>query len=74
MLQMNQSKTMNGQVVIDDQQIVHLNATVASSDGNTHVNYSVSDHVIYNENKDQCRANIMDFLKQVFALEDQMSD
>ena len=73
MLQTNRSKTINGQVMIDNQHIIHLNGTIESDGGQTHVSYSVTDQVLYRQNKAKCRASITDFLEQVFAAEDEMN-
>ena len=70
MLQTNKTRTTSGNVVIEEQHVVSLHASLPA-DESTNVNYSITNNELYLANKDECRKGILEFLAQVFALEDE---
>lgn len=73
MLKTNKSVSLTGMVEIDGQQAVYLNANITTETaGNTSVNQSITNDVLYKANLKQCRADITAFADLLWAEEDRI--
>ena len=70
MLEINTTKTLTASVVIGEQHVVSLNATLATDESSSHVSYSINNVNLYNKNKKECREQIVAFINHVFEAED----
>jgi len=75
MLKTNQSITLTGQSTIEGQQVVYMSATI-STDGGTNgsVTRSIQNKELYNANKVAVRADMDEFDKKLYAIEDELTD
>lgn len=74
MLEVKQNITLNGVSKIDGVQVAYMSATI-SSDGGTgaNVNETITNQELYNANKAQVRADIAEFKKKVYEVEDELT-
>lgn len=74
MLEVKQNITLNGVSKIDGVQVAYMSATI-SSDGGTgaNVNETITNQELYNVNKAQVRADIAEFKKKVYEVEDELT-
>lgn len=71
MLKTNKSTSVNGQVMIEDQMVVYLSASIDEDKGvSTSPSISIQEPDLYQKNKKTCREGIQEFLKELWALED----
>mgnify|MGYP003486260103 FL=1 len=73
-LNIKESVTVTGAVVIENVQVVYLSSNIVSdgSDATT-FSQSILNADLYNANKAQCRADIAEFQKYVYGVEDRIS-
>ena len=71
MLKIDKNISISGQSIIDDVQVVFMNAVI-SSDVNSKINISkiVSNTEVYNQNKEQVRADMTEFELEVYKIQD----
>lgn len=74
MLEVKQNITLNGVSKIDGVQAAYMSATI-SSDGGTgaNINETITNQELYNANKAQVRADIAEFKKKVYEVEDELT-
>lgn len=71
MLKTNTSSTFTGQVMIEDEMVMYLSASIDADQGiSTSPSISIQDTELYQKNKKTCREGIQEFLKELWALED----
>ena len=73
MLKIDMNKTVSGNITLgdsDDVTVVSLNATVGHLGEGSYVSFSVVDHKLYIANKETVRKDILDFIGQIFEMED----
>lgn len=72
-LNIKESNSVVGELVIDDVRVLYLNANVIS-DGSeaTTFGQSILDPDLYNANKAQCRAAVAEFQTYVYSVEDRV--
>ena len=73
MLEINKNITLNGTSLINGVQVAWMSATI-NSDGGTgaNVNKTITNQELYNANKTQVRADIAEFEKEVYKVEDEL--
>ncbi len=75
MIKINKNITLNGQSIIEDKQIVYMNANI-STDGNSNasINTTIMDQNLYELNKEECRKDITAFQSEVYRVQDSIKD
>lgn len=74
MLEVKQNITLNGVSKIDGVQAVYMTATISNDGGSVaNVNETITNQEVYNANKAQVRADIAEFKKKVYEVEDELS-
>ena len=73
-INIKESVTVTGAVEIENVQVVYLSSNIVSdgSDATT-FSQSILNADLYNANKAQCRADIAEFQKYVYGVEDRIS-
>lgn len=66
------SKTINlsGNSIINDKQVVYMQANISTDGGTTSHSSSIQDKVLYEANKIECRKDLSDFDQLVYEIED----
>lgn len=73
MLKTKKSTTLTGQSMIGEQQVIYLTASITNeSAGNTTINQSIENDILYKTNLAECRADVQAFQAAVWATEDAM--
>ncbi len=73
MLKTNKSITLTGQSTVEGQQVVCMNATISTDGSNSGtVNRYIQNQELYNANKVEVRADMDEFDKKVYAIEDEL--
>ncbi len=73
MLKTNKSITLTGYSIIENKQVVYMNATISTDGGNVgSVTRSIQNQELYNANKVEVRADMDAFDKQLYAIEDEL--
>jgi len=73
MLKTNKSITLTGQSTIEGQQVVYMSATICTDGGNVgSVTRSIQNQELYNANKAEVRADMDNFDKELYAIEDEL--
>lgn len=74
MLKINKTINISATSEIDSQVAVYMNASI-STDGNTNanINKNIANQELYNANKVSVRADMSDFEKEVYKIEDEIS-
>lgn len=71
MLKINKSSTFLGQVMIEDQMVVYMTASIDEYQGvATSPSVSIQDAELYKKNKEVCREGIENYLKELWEMED----
>lgn len=71
MLKTNKSSTFSGQVMIEDQMVVYITASIDEYQGvATSPSISIQDAELYQKNKKVCRDGIENYLKELWDMED----
>lgn len=70
MLKTEKSITLSGQVLIDNQQVAFLSASVSDTNGSANVTKTITNAELYEANKTQCRADFKIFSEKVYEIED----
>lgn len=71
MLKTNTSSNFTGQVMIEDQMAVYMNASIDEYQGvATSPSISIQNPELYLKNKEICRDGIEDYLKKLCEMED----
>ncbi|MBN1050315.1 hypothetical protein [Clostridium botulinum] len=75
MIKINKNITLSGQSMIEDKQIVYMNANI-STDGNSNasINTTIMDQNLYELNKEECRKDIAAFQEEVYRVQDSIKD
>lgn len=72
MLNINKNITLSGTSVIDGVQVAYMSASISTDGGNgANVNKTITNQELYNANKVQVRADIAEFEKEVYKIEDE---
>ncbi len=73
MLKTNKSITLTGYSIIEDKQVAYMNATISTNGGNVgSVTRSIQNQELYNANKAEVRADMDNFDKELYAIEDEL--
>lgn len=73
MLKTNKSITLVGQSVVEGQQVVYMSATISTDGGNSGtVTRSIQNKELYNANRVEVRADMDNFDKELYAIEDEL--
>ncbi|WP_346880551.1 hypothetical protein [Clostridium sp. UBA3061] len=73
MLKTNKSITLTGYSIIENKQVVYMNATISTDGGNVgSVTRSIQNQELYNANKVEVRADMDAFDKKLYAIEDEL--
>lgn len=74
MLRANKNITLNGTSEIDGQVVVYMSASI-STDGSTNanINKSIANQELYAANKVAVRADMAEFEKEVYKVEDELN-
>lgn len=70
MLKTEKSITLTGQVLIDNQQVAYLSASVSDTNGSANVTKNITNPELYEMNKAECRADFKLFSEKVYEIED----
>lgn len=71
MLKTNKSSTFSGQVMIEDQMVVYMTASIDEyQEVATSPSISIQDAELYQKNKKVCRDGIENYLKELWDMED----
>ncbi|NBA63394.1 hypothetical protein [Enterococcus mundtii] len=71
MLKTNTSNMITGQIMIEETMVVYLSASIdEDKGGSTASSISIQKPELYRKNKKKCREGIEEFLKELWALED----
>ncbi|WP_461198563.1 hypothetical protein [Enterococcus sp. N249-2] len=71
MLKTNKSSRFSGQVMIEDQMVVYMTASIDEYQGvATSPSISIQDAELYQKNKNNCRDGIENYLKELWEMED----
>lgn len=70
MLKTEKSITLSGQVLIDNQQVAYLTASVSDTNGSANVTKNITNPELYEMNKMECRADFKSFSEKVYEIED----
>ncbi len=71
MLKTNKSSTFSGQVMIEDQMVVYITASIDEYQGvATSPSISIQEAELYQKNKKVCRDGIENYLKELWDMED----
>ena len=68
------SKTINlsGNSIINDKQVVYMQANISTDGGTTSHSSSIQDKALYEANKTECRQDMAAFDAMVYEIEDTM--
>ncbi|WP_346848480.1 hypothetical protein [uncultured Clostridium sp.] len=73
MLKTNKSITLTGYSIIENKQVAYMNATISTNGGNVgSVTRSIQNQELYNANKAEVRADMDNFDKELYAIEDEL--
>ncbi|WP_346884308.1 hypothetical protein [Clostridium sp. UBA4395] len=73
MLKTNKSITLTGYSIIENKQVAYMNATISTDGGNVgSVTRSIQNQELYNANKAEVRADMDNFDKELYAIEDEL--
>ncbi len=70
MLKTEKSITLSGQVLIDNQQVAYLSASVSDTNGSANVTKNITNPELYEINKTECRTDFKTFSEKVYEIED----
>lgn len=74
-LTINQSTNLTGYSEVDGKQVVFFSASIgASGSSGVQANQIVQDRKLYEENRMECREDMVDFQQYIFELEDEYFD
>ena len=74
MLEVNKNITLTGISKIDGVQVAYMSASISTDGGNgANVNETITNQEVYNANKAQVRADIAEFKKKVYEMEDELT-
>ncbi|WP_281550167.1 hypothetical protein [Murimonas intestini] len=73
MLKTMKNITLTGNSMIDDQQVVYMNASISTEGERTNSSSAIQNRELYNANKAQCRADIAAFDQMVYEIEDSIT-
>ena len=68
MLKTMKNITLTGNSMIDDQQVVYMNASISTEGERTNSSSAIQNRELYNANKAQCRADIAAFDQMVYEI------
>lgn len=74
MLKTEKSITLSGQVLIDNQQVAYLSASVSNTNGSANVTKTITNPELYEANKAACRSDFVSFNNEVYAVEDSLME
>ena len=75
MLNINKNITLSGTSMIDLKQVAYMSATISTNGGSgANINKNITNQELYKANKEQVRADIAEFEKEVYKIEDELSD
>ena len=69
-LVVRQSVNLSGESMINDQTIASFNAQIPQSSGGTNVNINIVNQQLYDDNRNQVRADEAEFQAKVYEIED----
>lgn len=73
MLNTNKNITLSGTSMIDGKQVAYMSATISTNGGNgANINKNITNQELYKANKEQVRADIAEFEKEVYKIEDEL--
>lgn len=72
MLKTEKSITLSGQVLIDNQQVAYLSASVSDSNGSANVTKTITNPELYEAHKADCRNDFLTFNNEVYEIEDSL--
>lgn len=74
MLEVNKNITLTGISKIDGVQVAYMSASISTDGGNgANVNETITNQEVYNANKAQVRADIVEFKNKVYEMEDELT-
>ena len=75
MLNISKSVILNGTISIDNDVVVHMNATINTNGGNgANVSKTIMNQDLYDKNRESVRLEIDTFESEVYKIEDSMMD
>lgn len=74
MLKTTVTKNMTGQSIIDNQVVATMNATIRNDGTHSNINSNIMNTALYEENKEEVRADIQAFEDLVYAEEDNANE
>ena len=69
-LVVRQSVNLSGESMINDQTIASFSAQIPQSSGGTNVNINIVNQQLYDDNRNQVRADEAEFQAKVYEIED----
>ena len=69
-LVVRQSVNLSGESMINDQTIASFSAQIPQSSGGTNVNINIVNQKLYDDNRNQVRADEAEFQAKVYEIED----
>jgi len=73
MLKVNKNITLSGESLVNGVQVAYMSATISSDGGSgANVNKTITNQDLYNANKAEVRADIAEFEKEVYKIEDEL--
>lgn len=74
MLKINKNITLNATSEIESQVVVYMSASIGTDgNSNANINKSIANQELYNANKVQVRADMAEFEKEVYKVEDELN-
>lgn len=75
MLNMSKNIILNGTISIDNEVVIHMNATINTNGGNgANVSKTIMNQDLYNKNRESVRLEMDAFESEVYKIEDSMMD
>jgi len=75
MIKINKNITLSGTSEIEGKQVDYMSATISTNGGSgANINKNITNQELYKANKEQVRADIAEFEKEVYKIEDELSD
>ena len=75
MIKINKNITLSGTSEIEGKQVDYMSSTISTNGGSgANINKNITNQELYKANKEQVRADIAEFEKEVYKIEDELSD
>lgn len=73
MLEVSKSISLTANSIIAEKSVVYMSAQVSTDGKTTYSSDTIQDQALYESNKSTCRADMEEFKKKVFEIEDKIS-